>query len=98
MENGAFPKPKTDGCITLHRSGCPSAEHVAVVGDFNVWAMNTLPMAGDGWQVTFDAPAGTYAYLFVVDGGLIPDPANGSHRNPVDINSPSMLTVLEPQR
>lgn len=50
----------------------PTAQAVAVVGDFNDWNLTATPLvreAGDGvWWVTVPLPPGRYRYAFVVDG------------------------------
>lgn len=57
----------------------PSATTVALVGDFNGWAAAGLPLrrSDDGrtWVVEVPLAPGRYAYSFVVDGKLAPDPA-----------------------
>jgi hypothetical protein len=56
----------------------PTASHVAIVGDFNQWNAESLPMrrSADGrrWEIEVRLPPGRYTYGFVVDGKLTPDP------------------------
>ena len=49
----------------------PSAQRVALVGDFNDWDSEATPLrqaAGGLWIVTVPLTAGRYTYTFVVDG------------------------------
>ena len=50
----------------------PGASRVSLVGDFNGWSRESLPLdaAGDGvaWTISIPLSAGRYAYAFVVDG------------------------------
>lgn len=51
----------------------PSAEHVAVVGDFNDWNLDQAPMqkfANGTWSITVAIKPGRHEYAFVVDGKL----------------------------
>jgi hypothetical protein len=56
----------------------PTASHVAIVGDFNQWNAESLPMrrSADGlrWEIEVPLPPGRYTYGFVVDGRLTRDP------------------------
>jgi hypothetical protein len=56
----------------------PSASHVAIVGDFNQWNAESLPMrrSADGrrWEIEVRLPPGRYTYGFVVDGKVTRDP------------------------
>jgi hypothetical protein len=58
----------------------PSATRVALVGDFNGWAVDGValtPTAESGvWSVSLPLAAGRYEYAFVVDGAQwVADPA-----------------------
>ena len=57
----------------------PHATRVSIVGDFNGWNPTALPLhrAPDGrtWVVEVPLAPGRYAYSFVVDGALAPDPS-----------------------
>jgi hypothetical protein len=50
----------------------PDAQSVHVVGSFNDWRRGSIPLEDqdhDGvWRATVVLPAGTYEYMFVVDG------------------------------
>lgn len=49
----------------------PTAQHVALVGDFNDWDGDATPLrraSGGLWTVTVPLTAGRYTYTFVVDG------------------------------
>ena len=62
--------------FTLKR---PKAKRVALIGDFNGWNENALPMmrGDDGaWQLSVPLPKGRHLYRFVVDGQPELDPAN----------------------
>jgi hypothetical protein len=55
----------------------PGAAHVSVVGDFNQWNAESMPLRrlGDGtWIVDVPLAPGQYAYAFVVDGKVVVDP------------------------
>lgn len=58
----------------------PTAQRVAVIGDFNDWdskGVELKPVEGrDGmWETELQLPPGAYAYNFLVDGDvLVPDP------------------------
>ncbi len=56
----------------------PTASQVAIVGDFNQWNAQSLPMrrSADGrrWEIEVRLPPGRYTYGFIVDGRLTPDP------------------------
>lgn len=57
----------------------PSASAVSIAGTFNDWHPSATPMValGDGrWSKTLHLPAGTYEYLFVVDGRWVADPGS----------------------
>lgn len=56
----------------------PGAGRVSVVGDFNQWNPDAVPLRklSDGtWIVDVPLGAGRYAYAFVVDGKIQVDPA-----------------------
>lgn len=56
----------------------PGAVRVSVVGDFNQWNANAMPLRKltDGtWIVDVPLGAGRYAYAFVVDGRIQVDPS-----------------------
>ena len=55
----------------------PSAGQVRLLGTFNRWDRETLPMyrrEGGGWEVVVPLPPGQYPYVFEVDGTWTPDP------------------------
>lgn len=56
----------------------PNATRVSIVGDFNGWNPTSLPLrrSSDGrtWEVEVPLAPGRYAYSFMVDGALAPDP------------------------
>lgn len=56
----------------------PGAGKVSVVGDFNEWNPEAMPLRrlGDGtWIIDVPVSPGRYAYAFVVDGKVEVDPA-----------------------
>ncbi len=66
-----------DGVLFRYRS--EEAHSVAIVGDFNDWddVADPLRRSRSGvWRGTVDLPAGSFAYLFVVDGDWVSDPHN----------------------
>lgn len=74
------------------------AKEVYVLGDFNRWQPNALPMKKekDGvWEGNVVLPQGRYEYKFLVDGQWMCDPMNeqvcencfGSLNNVVDVSS-----------
>ncbi len=55
----------------------PTATAVAIAGTFNDWHPETTPMVDMGqgrWLKELVLPAGTYEYLFVVEGQWLADP------------------------
>jgi hypothetical protein len=57
----------------------PSAQRVAVTGDFNGWDAKGVDLKPAGkpgmWEVDLELKPGAYAYNFIVDGDvLVPDP------------------------
>jgi 1,4-alpha-glucan branching enzyme len=57
----------------------PSAKAVSLVGDFDGWNPDALPMRHDPsanqWIVDVKLPPGRHVFAFSVDGGLRADPA-----------------------
>ena len=77
----------------------PSAQRVALVGDFNDWDSDATPLrpaAGGLWTVTVPLAAGRYTYTFVVDGERwMADPA-APPAPPDDFGRPgSVVTIGE---
>ena len=61
----------------------PEADAVFLMGDFNQWNEKKHPMKknADGvWEKIIMVPAGSYEYLFLVDGQWRNDPANSQVR------------------
>ena len=75
----------------------PSAERVALVGDFNDWDSEATPLrevAGGMWIVTVPLTAGRYTYTFVVDGERwMADPA-APPAPPDDSGRPSSVVTI----
>jgi hypothetical protein len=75
-EKGRF-EPKLE--FVDFRLRVQTAKKVCLVGDFNHWRPDTLPLAKtrDGiWEVTMPLPRGRYRYRFWVDGEERLDPDN----------------------
>ncbi len=56
----------------------PKAKAVDLIGDFNAWKAGTLALsraAGGTWEIMLPLPAGSYHYLFLVDGQAQTDPS-----------------------
>lgn len=74
--------PKTKRTITpstIFSLYAPDAHEVYLLGDFNNWQTNDLKARKfkDGtWRKSLPLKAGTYQYLFLVDGNWWIDPAN----------------------
>jgi hypothetical protein len=55
------------------------AKQVGLIGDFNGWKANGLPLArqpNGTWELLLPLPSGRHHYLFIVDGQPLLDPAN----------------------
>jgi hypothetical protein len=76
----------------------PAAARVAIVGDFNGWNPTALPMrrASDGatWEIVVPLAPGRYAYSFVVDGALAPDP-QAPRAGDDDFGSPNSVVLVQ---
>ena len=63
----------------------PGAKHVSLIGDFNDWHPNAIPMKRqpDGaWMIQVSLSHGPHHYLFCVDGKPVLDPrAQGTVRD-----------------
>lgn len=64
----------------------PGAQQVSLVGDFNGWARDAMPLqaSADGavWSLTLELRPGRYEYAFVVDGKRwVADPAASAVRD-----------------
>lgn len=74
------PTSTARGWRFSHRA--PDAERVSLVGDFNGWATDALPLAGpdtDGWwTVTLPLDPGRYTYMFVENGERFVRPAEAA--------------------
>jgi len=63
------------------RLRAPQAKAVKLMGDFNGWKADTLPLARagkDSWEIMLPLPPGRYHYLFLVDGRTQADPRAGT--------------------
>lgn len=55
----------------------PNAESVALVGSFDSWEQNPIPLKklkNGLWKTTLSLASGTYEYRFLVDGQWCDDP------------------------
>ena len=89
------PKPGVTRFVFV----APNAQHVALVGDFNLWNPTTAPMqriAGtDAWVIDMNLPSGRHAYAFVVDGDVTADP--GAPRTAGDdFGRPNSVVLVSP--
>lgn len=75
----------------------PTARHVALVGDFNVWDPRGVAMhrGADGhtWTVEVALPPGRHTFAYMVDGRLRADPAAAKAVED-DFGSPSSVVVV----
>ena len=89
--NADWQPQQKDGKITF-RFYSPSAQSVAIAGDFNSWAGNTngqvtdakcqMTKSDDGvWQIEVPIPSGHHVYQFVVDGNKWQLDPNGSGKD-----------------
>jgi len=63
---------KSDGTVTfaLH---APEKKSVSVIGDFNNWSPDALPMTSDDegtWTAVLELKPGTYHYQYLIDGEM----------------------------
>jgi 1,4-alpha-glucan branching enzyme len=89
--------PRYSAKRNLHRANffchAPEAKRVSLVGDFNNWDSNSIPMLPqpDGrWMASLELSHGYHEYAFLVDGERVLDPnATGktkdSHDQPVSL-------------
>lgn len=95
------------GCVLVQFElpACLWADHIFVVGEFNNWERNSLPMTQDRdgvWKLMLDLPAGrSYEFRYLVDDRWLTDGyADGVVTNPygtqnsvIQVDLP--LTVVE---
>ena len=77
----------------------PSAQSVAVVGDFNDWGLNDTALVATNhqgvWSVTAPVPAGVHRYAFVVNGKeWVADPSAPRSAGD-DFGLPSSALIVE---
>ena len=73
----------------------PAAKQVTLVGDFNGWDPNAIPMTRqpDGrWTASVELSHGDHQYFFLVDGKRVLDPsatgtARDEHNQPVSLRA-----------
>ena len=84
----------TDGTVAF-RFYRPNVRQVTIVGDFNEWRRDALPMRsiGDGWwQAVIQLQGGDYRFRYLADGTWFTDYAsNGIESGRLGLNS--LLTV-----
>jgi 1,4-alpha-glucan branching enzyme len=76
----AAPISPVSGHAVQFVLSAPGASGVSLVGDFNDWDPNAIPLrpTSDGavWSVTIPLEPGRHEYAFLVDGSTwVPDPA-----------------------
>jgi hypothetical protein len=77
---GATGVPVQDSSLVTVRFMlvAPSAQRVALVGDFNRWSPDASPMRrardGQSWIIEVGLNPGRHAYAFVVDDDVVADP------------------------
>ncbi|MFZ2899537.1 MAG: hypothetical protein WA004_12985 [Saprospiraceae bacterium] len=71
---------------------------VRVKGEMNAWDPNAgvMKKVNGIWEFTFEAPAGSYPYLFVADGKEMTDPKNPQKSSDGKGGSHSLLTIKQP--
>ena len=78
----------------------PNAQHVALVGDFNLWNPATAPMqriaGSDAWVVDMSLPVGRHVYAFVVDGDVTADPSAPRTAGD-DFGRPNSVILVSPR-
>lgn len=78
------------------RVEAPTAEAVAVVGDFTDWRPLALTRAPDGWAVELSVPPGEYEYVYLVDGEPLVPPESPQRRDDGFGGENGVLLVLDP--
>lgn len=71
--------PRTTTPRTTFSLYAPDAHEVFLIGDFNDWQTNELKarkLKNGTWSKSLTLKAGTYQYLFLVDGEWWSDPVN----------------------
>ena len=85
MQTAALEQGKANTVMVTFRLQAPGAQSVALAGEFNKWMVNETQLSrskSGEWQVEVPLRAGTYAYMFVVDGRTwLPDPAADAYRD-----------------
>lgn len=74
----------------------PEARLISLVGDFNNWnpENDLLKRGKDGiWRLTKRLPAGTYRYIFIIDGKACPDMYNQESASTVNGEICSLITI-----
>ena len=88
-----------DGVVTF-RFYRPNVSLVSVLGTFNGWCGDSLPMAsaGDGWwSLEAELPAGDYRFRFFADGEWFTDfAANGVENAKFGWNSVLIIPEQQP--
>ncbi len=89
--------PRYSAKRNLHRANffchAPEAEQVWLIGDFNNWQPNAIPMVRqpDGrWMASLELSHGYHQYVFLVDGKRVLEPnatgkAKNSNNEPVSL-------------
>ncbi len=88
------PKPKTKK--VQFKLLAPEAKRVFLVGDFNNWDVDNLPMKKTNkgtWEASFALPPGRHEYRFWVDGVWYDDP-NAQERVENPFGSQNCVTFI----
>ena len=68
-----------DGYTFTYRPNRPGPQRVSVAGQFNDWNPESHPLRPNGegvYEIFVRLPPGSHPYKLVIDGELLPDPAN----------------------
>jgi hypothetical protein len=94
---GVTQSPATSEAPVRFKFIAPGAARVSVAGDFNAWNPTVLPLrrSADGrtWEVVVQLAPGRYAYAFVVDGKITPDP-EAPQATDDDFGTPSSVVLV----
>jgi hypothetical protein len=89
--------PRSGAVATQFVFEAPTAESVALVGDFNAWVPTAAPLVrlpSGVWTVTVPLMPGRHVYAFLVDGArLEPDPRAASAVD-ADYGRPSSVVMV----
>ncbi len=85
VQTAAPEQGKAQAVMVAFRLQAPGAQSVALAGEFNKWMKNEILLTRTDtgeWYVEVPLRAGTYAYMFVIDGRTwMPDPSADAYRD-----------------